>query len=402
MTDGTQRAHIRYPALAAGLLLFASGIASAQPVPEKSVPPGSAPEATSHPAKLYKDATGPYSIRTIDEDWQDHARTRSIPVRIFVPSLNAAPEAKPESKAPGATEKFPVIVFSHGLGGSRIAYAYFARHLASYGYIVILPSHPGSDTGAAMAWLRTHGDAPARPGAGLGLRQRGREQGEPGAEDERPGGWLMSSINDPKNLRERPRDISFVLDQIPGHATLGPIADMGRIGVAGHSFGAYTAMAVGGMRVDLPEDYGGARQSFRDKRVRAVLPMSPEGSGSMGILGDAWDRFDVPVLFLTGTRDYGSGGRSASWRRQAFDAIRGVDDYLVTLENAGHMTFATPEGLLGGRQGKDTSEHSARIRSLGVAFFDAYVREDASAKSWLKAFATGKPEGCTPEFKPGK
>ena len=40
----------------------------------------------------------------------------------------------------------PVIVFSHGLGGSRETYAAYGMHWASYGYVVIFPQHHGSDT----------------------------------------------------------------------------------------------------------------------------------------------------------------------------------------------------------------------------------------------------------------
>jgi predicted dienelactone hydrolase len=363
------------------------GVCPAQPPAAPSTPTARA----AAPAKLYKEEAGPIAFRTIDEEWTDSSRTpaRTIPVRMFVPEARADAGA---GKA--APEKFPVIVFSPGLGGSRINYAYFTRHLASHGYIVIILSHPGSDTAAALEWFRTHGEVGARqrPLNRLGSRAGGDATDPAG--DDTPGGWLMTSINDPNNLRERPRDISFVIDRIAGHKTLGPVADVERIGVAGHSFGAYTAMAIGGMTVDLPESHGGARRSFRDKRVKAVLPMSPEGAGAMGIVAGAWDSFADPVLFLTGTRDYGSGGRSATWRRQAFEAIGargGVDDYLFTLDGAGHMTFGRPG---------NNSLHSRLILSLGTAFMDAYVRGDAEAKHWLETFAAGKPAGCAAEFKP--
>jgi pimeloyl-ACP methyl ester carboxylesterase len=60
----------------------------------------------------------------------------------------------------------------------------------------------------------------------------------------------------------------------------------------------------------------------------------------------------VPVLFMTGTRDYGQGARSADWRRAGFEHVSGVDDYLVTLNGAGHMTFGGI-GAGGGPTGSD-------------------------------------------------
>ncbi|HMN42463.1 MAG TPA: hypothetical protein PKE29_16605 [Phycisphaerales bacterium] len=351
------------------------------------------PVAPVAEAGLYKSDAGPMTVKTLDETWKDPARSRTIPVRIFLPTPSTpgardAPGADAPSAPAAGPAKFPVVVFSPGLGGSRINYGYFARHLASHGYIVLVLSHPGSDTAAALEWVRSHGGAPS------GQRLA------PNAEDDAPGGWLMSSTSNPDNLRELPRDVSFVLDRLPEHKTLGPIADTARIGVAGHSFGAYTAMAIGGMTVDLPEPHGGKARSFRDARVKAVLPMSPEGTGTMGIVEGAWKSFGVPVLFLTGTRDYGAGGRSASWRRQAFEAIRGVDAFLVTLQDAGHMTFGTPNGrALRGASDKG-ERHEALIDSLGVAFFDAYLRADARARQFMQKFAMPKRAECIAEFRP--
>jgi predicted dienelactone hydrolase len=377
------------------LSVFAQAPASSSAPPAAAEPPA----ATGTPAKLYKEEAGPFTFKTIDEDWADQARTpnRTIPVRMFVPEVKAEPGAAADAKP----SKLPVIIFSPGLGASRITYAYFARHLASNGYIVIVPSHPGSDTAAAVEWIRQHGEAPARGGSpATRLRARNNADGNDPNTDDRPGGWLLTSINDPDNLRERPRDISFIISKIPTHAVLGPIANMSQIGVGGHSFGAYTAMAIGGMRVDLPESHGGAKQSFRDPRVRAVLPMSPEGAGAMGIVPGAWDSFRVPALFLTGTRDYGAGGRSASWRRQAFEGVHGFFDYyLITLDGAGHMTFGRPEGVVAS---KSDASHAALIRSLGTAFFDAYVRDNDAAKDWIRKFAVSKPAGCTAEYKPAE
>jgi predicted dienelactone hydrolase len=223
--------------------------------------------------------------------------------------------------------------------------------------------------------------------------------------------------------------VKFVIDEAARNALLKDLVDMERIGVAGHSFGAYTAMAIGGLTMDLPE---GKARSLRDPRVKAVLPMSPEGPGTMGITAGSWDQFAVPVLFLTGTRDYGAGGRSAAWRRSGFDHVHGVDDYLVTLEGAGHMTFADLAGsakyeadedkdgararlrerirerMLEAAGGNDSADaaaqqkHVALIQSVCTAFFDAYVGGDGKAKDWLAAFATARHGDCQAEFKPRK
>lgn len=323
----------------------------------------------------YKDTDGPFRVDLRDDNWHDAARDRHVPVRIFTPVPIDEDATKPR--------RYPLVVFSHGLGGSREGYPYIAIHLASHGYIVILPTHAGSDTRAMVKSLidRRLKDRPRG-------KDRPRETAEPPKPEEAAHeGLIAEGVSDPDNLRNRPRDISFIIDQVKKDAKLGPLVDMDRIGVAGHSFGAYTSLAVAGMTVDLPEGAdGGKAKSFRDSRVKAVIAMSPQGEGVMGIARSSWDRVAVPVLTLTGTKDYGQGERAASWRREPFDAIKGVDDYLAVIKDATHMTFADNAGLKYAKNAQVSPDHAKHIRyikMLSVAFFDAYLRGDGAAKKWL-------------------
>lgn len=81
-------------------------------------------------AQVSYESPGAYQARVIDEHWRDPARDRVIPLRIRVPA------------APGSR---PVILFSHGLGGSVDSGRSWGEHWASYGFIVIHMQHPGSD-----------------------------------------------------------------------------------------------------------------------------------------------------------------------------------------------------------------------------------------------------------------
>lgn len=339
-------------------------------------------------ADLYKSTPGPTKFDTIDETWTDDARKREVPVRIYLPNIPARTKA-------------PVLIFSHGCGASRNNYAYFCTHMASEGYIVIVPTHHGSDT----ASISLGGGENSAHGLRALLKTRaklkaaGEDKTKDVAADPAIREGLTQSINDPANLKNRPKDVSFVIDQLSINPKLKDIADLNRIGVAGHSFGAYTAMAIGGMRVDLPE---GKSQSLADPRVKAVLPMSPEGHGTMGISPGAWNAFAVPVLFLTGTKDYGSGNQAASWRREGFDAIPSVDHYLIIITDATHMTFGHPSGFGGliRRSSGDPSNgrNEQLIDASATAFFDAYLNNDAQAKAWLKDFFATKHPECTAEF----
>jgi predicted dienelactone hydrolase len=74
-----------------------------------------------------------------------------VPVPLAL-LLSAAASGLPAATSPAAPATgpgpFPVIVFSHGLGGSREGYKYLGRHWASYGYVAVHVEHLGSDTAA--------------------------------------------------------------------------------------------------------------------------------------------------------------------------------------------------------------------------------------------------------------
>jgi predicted dienelactone hydrolase len=81
--------------------------------------------------KTYKQAPGPFKVDTVLFDWTDAKRGRAVPVKIYFPLGSEGP--------------FPLIIFSHGLGGSREGYEYLGRHWASHGYISLYIQHAGSD-----------------------------------------------------------------------------------------------------------------------------------------------------------------------------------------------------------------------------------------------------------------
>ncbi|MFM2398907.1 MAG: hypothetical protein RL341_1064, partial [Pseudomonadota bacterium] len=62
------------------------------------------------------------SIRVVDFEWLDGERNRTVPVRLYWPETAAK------------SGKVPLVVFSHGLGGSRMGYSYLGRHWASQGF----------------------------------------------------------------------------------------------------------------------------------------------------------------------------------------------------------------------------------------------------------------------------
>ncbi|MFO1338442.1 MAG: hypothetical protein U1F53_09415 [Burkholderiaceae bacterium] len=90
---------------------------------------------------------GPHA--TIDWDWVDTRRQRAVPVRLYWPAARGP-------RAPAGP--VPLVVFSHGIGGSRLGYSYLGRHLASRGPGARTHvQHVGSDrcrcgSASASAW----------------------------------------------------------------------------------------------------------------------------------------------------------------------------------------------------------------------------------------------------------
>jgi predicted dienelactone hydrolase len=289
---------------------------------------------------LYAGRT-PQMITTTLADWTDPSRSRTLPVKIYQTAAANGSET--------ASERLPLVVMSHGYGGSRDAFAYLAPNLAEQGYVVVVVQHPGSDTAAL------------RSGDGR-LRER-----------------LEEGVGDVQNRLNRPADLKFVLDYILADAELGQRVDPGRIAVLGHSFGAYTAACLIGLRVTLPD---GTRPDLSDPRVKSAVVLSPQGEGHpVGTTADSWDAIRRPVLYMSGSEDYELGGKPAATRRTPFDRGRGPDQYLLWIDEANHMTFGGRSGLLDNRPPPESQ--LAVIRAATQAFLDAHLRGDAVACRWL-------------------
>jgi serine/threonine protein kinase len=285
------------------------------------VPPAATPQATS-PETASPEVTTPLppsSSRTATLTLHDSDRNREIPLKIYYPGHISG--------------SLPLIVFSHGYGGTRDGYEYLGRGWADAGYIVIFPTHVGSDSEAlGQAGLRAASD----PATAFEMqRQRAADVH-----------FILSSL---KLIDKQVRDIHGKINSK-------------QVGVAGHSMGAGTALLVAGAMAAPPK---GAAQSFRDKHVRAVIAMSPQGPGEEGFDDHSWDHVTLPVMAMSGTKDRGNGGQPAEWRMLPFQHMPAGGKYQVTVNGADHLTFA-----VGGR-------FRGCILQETIAFWNAYLQGQA-------------------------
>ncbi|MDD5260657.1 MAG: hypothetical protein PHD76_02310 [Methylacidiphilales bacterium] len=279
----------------------------------------------------------PDAVRIQDFTVQDKARNREIPIRVYCPV----------DKTPA-----PVVLFSHGLGGSREGSTFLGRHWAGRGYMAVFMQHPGSDT---SVW-----------------------QGKPLLE--RMG--AMKEAANGRNFILRTEDVPAVINQLElwnktsGHPLSGRL-DMAKLGMSGHSFGAVTTQAVSG------QSFAMLGPRYTDSRIKAAIAFSP----SAPPVGDprmAFGRVKIPWMLMTGTKDLAPiGGATMETRRAVYSALPPGGKYELVLYNAEHSVF-TDRALPGDHEPRNPNHHRV-ILALSTAFWDVWLRGDAEAKAWLES-----------------
>jgi len=373
-------------ALSLGLSLGCAVDESLAPAPPPSLPP--LPAAPP-------DALGPYGVGFTTMEIDDGSDTgRTLPVEIWYPAtvepsapvgryalmLGTFKVTELASPAGGVRDgaldlrgaPHPVVLFSHGYGGTRLQNIYLCEHLASHGFVVAAPDHVGN----TFAELINVANA-------------------------------VSSID---SARVRPRDLSRTLDVLLERADRWPddllafAADQTRVGVAGHSFGGFTAFRIAGATVDMAaadaacaadpdnilcDGYPGDEPfpaSARDERVIAALPQAP--GGALVFEPDGYSTVTVPTMIQAGTTD---ATTPYAPEAQAPYAQLAAPAYLLTIEDAGHFTFSDMCLLMdligledeafddGCSAANIPSEEAHRtLNRFATAFFKVYVAGDDS------------------------
>lgn len=294
------------------------------------------------------------SANTVLAEWTDTKRSRKIPIKFYFPKSQTGP--------------FPVVIFSHGLGGSREAASYLGEYWASKGYLGVFIQHEGSDT---SVWKSSVGNRAAAMAK-------------------------MKAAANGKNLVDRAEDVKFILDELERQCNTDLLKgklDLSKVAVSGHSFGAGTSLAVAGQNFGLMKK----DPKFLDKRIKAAIYLCPP----VGVLGKrnpqrGYGTIQIPGMLLTGTEDNSPiGNTSAADRRIPFDGIAAPHQYLVNFNGADHATF----GGRSFRQEKSTdAKFHKSISELTGRFLDAALKNDAAAWNWLDKGAAASYLGSTASY----
>ncbi|MBD2260450.1 alpha/beta hydrolase [Pseudanabaena sp. FACHB-2040] len=272
---------------------------------------------------------------------------------------------------PLTTSPAPVIVFSHGLAASRTDLIELAEHLASHGFAVAVVEHPNSNTEQVQNLLR----------------------------------GLAREVTEPSEFIERPRDITFLLDELQTRNQFGPRRNrlnLRQIGVVGHSFGGYTALALVGASIDftnlnhicsqtqfslnmanvslllqcsalqLPNvDY-----ELQDERIQAAFVFNPIGSALFGEEG--LKHLSTPLLIVAGSDDWVAPPLLE--QICPFTWLDSSDKYLALIQGGGHSYDAVSTGqssLLNELAGADPAVAKRYLKLLSLAFFNTYLERQS-------------------------
>ena len=243
---------------------------------------------------------------------------------------------------------FPVIVISHGLGSDRTSFVYLAQQLASYGFAVAVPEHPGSNVDQLQR-LDT-----SNPSFRLNLEH---------------------------------------------------------VGIVGQSFGGYTALALAGARLNLNQlqtecenrndiwnvslllqcratGLPSTKYNLQDRRVKAVIAINPIVSSIFGQTG--LQQIQVPVMIVSGSSDTVAPAFPEQF--VPFSWLTTPEKYLVLIERATHFSaigetergqeaIAVPEAAIG-----PTPAIARRyISALSVAFLQTYIAKNTQYSFYLSS-----------------
>lgn len=323
---------------------------------------------------------GPQAVSVQTFTVTDTERDRALPTDLYLPE----------------TADAPLIVISHGLAGDRKGFVELARHLASYGYAVAALDHPGSNTDQFIALLN----------------------------------GTAQEIAAPTEFSDRPYDVSFLLDELTrlnqagnrignqagnGAANQTDIAIAGRlnldqIGIIGHSFGGYTALALAGAQLNFDtllancnsEEliYTAANPSMllqctallapdqfdsdlEDDRIDAVMALNPVTSSLFGPQG--LSQTDIPSLIVSGSSDPIAPAlveqiRPFTWlNTPTADGTPRPNHYLALIQGGSHLyDLPSLEGssdiaLANELVSADISLAYSYLKAMSVGFMEAEV-----------------------------
>ena len=290
---------------------------------------------------------------------------------------------------PNVQKTAPIIVISHGLGLDSSNFQYLATHLASYGFAVVVPNHPGSDAKQLRSLLN------------------GR----------------AIEIAEPSEFQDRPLDITYILNQLQkgnqSDSRFKGRLNLQQVGVFGQSLGGYTALALAGAKINFQQlkqdcqpaalqktwnmslllqcralelsiSKSGKDYNLRDERVKAAIAVNPITSSIFGKAG--LSQIKTPVMIVSSSDD--TVAPALSEQILPFSWLANSQKYLVMLVGGTHFStignanpanqqVALPADMIG-----DASQARRYMNVLSLPFFQTYIAGRPQYTPYLNAAYT--------------
>ncbi|MEG5041740.1 MULTISPECIES: alpha/beta hydrolase [unclassified Microcoleus] len=330
-------------------------LSEAQAASEPVIPPAE---------MLQPQLPGPYTWKKSSVTLTSPNRPRTFDMDIYLPQ--------------GSRQPAPVVVISHGLGSDRISFQYLAKHLASYGFAVAVPEHPGSNAQQIQDLVTGRANQLAEPG----------------------------------EFVNRPLDIKDLLDYLTKLSITDPAyqgqLDLQRVGVIGQSFGGYTALALAGAGINfaqLDKDCGlendtwnlslllqcrargldRNQYNFDDPRIKAAIAINPIVSS---ILGETnLSKIQIPLMVIAGSAD--TVAPAFLEQIQPFTWLTSLNKYLVLMINGTHFSTIeeSPQSLFlppAEAIGPEPALARRYLSGLSLAFMESYLNNKSNFRPYLQ------------------
>ncbi|NHC33730.1 alpha/beta hydrolase [Scytonema millei VB511283] len=277
-------------------------------------------------------------------------------------------------------QKFPVIVISHGLGSDRTSFIYLAEQLASYGFAVAVPEHPGSNA----EQLRSLFSGQA------------------------------ADVAEPSEFVNRPLDVKYLLDELERLNAANPSWQLNvqRAAIIGQSFGGYTALALAGAGLNFsqlrrdcnnPKDVWNlslllqcralalplTQDNLKDWRIKAAIAINPFTSSIFGELG--LRKIQIPVAIVSSSAD--TIAPALPEQIIPFAWLTTARKYLISIDRASHFSTigesaaedADPIPLPAQVIGPNPAIARRYVSILSVAFMETYLDRNPQYRPYLSS-----------------
>ncbi len=303
------------------------------------------------------DDLGPYKVTlrkgTLTDDTRrnDDGSARHVDFKLYCPDSG------------DADEKLPLIIWSHGFGGSRDGAGFLARYIASHGYFILHITHKGTDS---SLWE---------------------------GKDGHPWEILKKANVTRTTTLNRFYDIGFILNDFPRwvreETDFDPRMDWTKIGMSGHSFGALTTQVVCGQ---LTPDSDHKLINLHEPRITAAIAYSPvpgvshlsKGDEMQGDAPDIYGSIQTPLLHMTGTDDASPiNGMPYDERLQIYDKTHRAPKALLVKDQGDHMVYNGTRGALAANPLR--KRHEDMIKHISLAWWDTWLKGDDGARHWMSS-----------------